>query len=149
MTVPGVQGKVMELQPDIVFIDAAYLMQSETPKLEQGSPQALTEIARELKKLAQSMKIPIVVTTQASQTRSKGGRLNSESAMYTQAWRQSADVMLGVERADPDADDSGEVVLRLKVLASRSGPRAESMLVWDWNKGSVYEADAVGAPGGP
>ena len=38
------------------------------------------------------MKIPIVVTTQASQTRSKGGRLNAESAMYTQAWRQSADV---------------------------------------------------------
>jgi replicative DNA helicase len=146
MTVAGVAGKVMDYQPDVVFIDAAYLMQSEIPKVEPGSAQALTDIARELKKLAQSQKVPIVVTTQASQTRSKGGRLNAESAMYTQAWRQSADVMLGIERVDPEADDAGEVALRLKVLSSRSGPRAETALVWDWNKGSVFEIGARAVP---
>ena len=141
MTVSGVAGKVMEYQPDVVFIDAAYLMQAELPKVEQGSPQALTHIARELKKLAQAQKIPIVVTTQASQTRSRGGVLNAESAMYTQAWRQSADVMLGIERTEPEGNDSGEVVLKLKVLSSRSGPRAETLLVWDWNQGQVVEID--------
>src|SRR4029077_2112730 len=129
-------------------IDAAYLMQSELPKVEPGSAQALTDIARELKKLAQSQKVPIVVTTQASQTRSKGGRLNAESAMYTQAWRQSADVMLGIERVEPDADDSGEVALKLKVLSSRSGPRAETGLVWDWNRGLVKEIDPRALPAG-
>ena len=33
--------------------------------------------------------------------------LTAASAMYTQAWRQSADVLLGVERVDPEADDFG------------------------------------------
>ena len=141
MTVSGVAGKIMDYQPDVCYIDAAYLMQSELPRVESGSPQALTDIARELKKLAQAMKIPVVVTTQASQTRSKGGRLNAESAMYTQAWRQSADVMLGVERVEPDGDDSGEVVIRLRVLSSRSGPRAETTIVWNWNQGRVDEVD--------
>jgi replicative DNA helicase len=141
LTVSGVQGKVMSYMPDVVFIDAAYLMQSELPKVEQQSAAALTDIARELKKLAQAMHIPVVVTTQASETRSKGGKLNSNSAMYTQAWRQSADVLLGVERADPEADDHGEVIVRLKVLSSRSGPRAETTIVWNWSRGQVIEID--------
>jgi replicative DNA helicase len=140
MTVSGIQAKIVEYQPQVVLVDAAYLMQSETPKVEQGSPAALTEIARELKKLAQSQRIPIVVTTQASETRSKGG-LNATSAMYTQAWRQSADVMLGVERVEPDASDTDEVLVRFKVLASRSGPRGEAILAWNWSQGYVKEID--------
>lgn len=140
MTVSGVLAKIMEYQPDVVLIDAAYLMQSETPKVEQGSAQALTEIARELKMLAQSQKIPIIVTTQASEFRSKGG-LNAASGMYTQAWRQSADVLLGVERVEPNASDVDEVMVRFKVLASRSGPRGETILAWNWNEGYVKEID--------
>ena len=41
------------------------------------------------------------------------------SAMYTQAWGQSADVLLGVERVDPAANDLDAVVIKLSVLASR------------------------------
>ena len=142
MTVSGVQAKAMEYQPDILFIDGAYLMQSEIPKVEPGSAQALTDIARSLKMLAQNMRIPVVVTTQASQTRSRGGKLTAESAMYTQAWRQSSDVLLGVERVEEDGvPDDGEIHVKVKVLNSRSGPRAETYVVWDWNKGSVIEVD--------
>lgn len=138
MTVSGVQAKIMEYQPDVVFVDAAYLMVSELSKVEQGSPQALTDIARSLKRLAQSMSIPIVVSTQASMTRSKQG-LNIFSPMYTQAWAQSADVLLGVERVDPEAPDIGPAMVKFKVLASRSGPRGETLLMWDWAHGSVKE----------
>ena len=35
ITVSGVQAKIMEYQPDVVFIDAAYLMQSEMARVEQ------------------------------------------------------------------------------------------------------------------
>ncbi len=141
MTVSGVQAKAMEYQPDIIFIDGAYLMQSLLPKVEQQSAAALTDIARSLKQLAQHMRIPVVVTTQASQTRSRGGKLSADSAMYTQAWRQSADVLLGVERVEqePGSPDTGEVIIKVKVLDSRSGPRAETLVVWDWNKGFVQE----------
>ena len=140
MTVSGIQAKILEYDPDVVLIDGAYLMQSELPKAEPGSPQALADIARNLKKLAQSQRIPIVVTTQADQGRSRRG-LTAASAMYTQAWRQSADVLLGVERLDPEADDFGQVMVRFKVLASRSGPRAETLLAWNWGAGTVHEVD--------
>jgi replicative DNA helicase len=141
MTVNGIQAKLMEYQPDAVLIDGAYLMQSELPKAEPGSAQALADIARGLKRLAQAQQIPIVVTTQATETRARGGKLTAASAMYTQAWRQSADVLLGVERVDPEAPDTGEVMVRFKVLASRAGPRAESMLAWDWSEGRMDELD--------
>jgi replicative DNA helicase len=142
LTVPGIQAKIVEYHPDVVLIDGAYLMQSELPKAEPGSAQALANIARELKKLAQAQRIPIIVTTQATETRAKGGKLTAASAMYTQAWRQSADVMIGTEREDMEGDDSGEVIIKTKVLASRAGPRAESVIAWDWSKGTVAEMDA-------
>jgi replicative DNA helicase len=146
MTISGLQAKIMDYQPDVVFVDSAYLMQSELPKVTQGDAAALTDVARSLKRLAQSQKIPIVATTQASQTRSRGGKVNVESGMYTQGWRQSADVYLGVERLNPDDPDDGEVHICIKVLATRSGPRAETFVAWDWSKGSCIE---VGAKNGP
>ena len=93
------RAKILDFQPEIVFIDAAYLMLSEIPGIDTTSPAAMTDVARSLKQLAQSVRIPIVVSVQASQTRAAGGKLNAGSAMYTQAWRQSADVLLGSERS--------------------------------------------------
>jgi replicative DNA helicase len=147
MTISGLQAKIMDYQPDVVFVDSAYLMQSELPKVTQGDAAALTDIARSLKRLSQSQKIPIVATTQASQTRTRGGKINVESGMYTQGWRQSADVYLGVERLNPDDPDDGEVHICIKVLATRSGPRSETYVVWDWSRGSCIEVKGSGTSG--
>lgn len=149
MTVSGLQGKLLEYNPDVLFVDSAYLMQSELPKVVQGDAAALTDVARSLKKLAQSQHIPIVATTQASQTRSRGGKLTAESPMYSQGWRQSADVLVGAERVDSDQPEEGEVTINLKVLATRSGPRAETLVVWDWSAGRCVEIDPkTGVPYG-
>jgi replicative DNA helicase len=142
-TISGVQAKMQEYSPDVVFIDGAYLMQSELDGVTPGSPQALTDISRSLKRLAQSSKTPIVVTTQASLARSKGG-LTAHSAMYTQAWGQDCDVLLGVERmGERKADETGTepVPVKFRVIESRSGPRKEVVLEWDWHRGSVQELD--------
>jgi replicative DNA helicase len=141
-TVSGVQAKIQEYQPDAVLIDGAYLMQSEIPGVEPGSPQALTSISRGLKRLAQSMKLPIMITTQASLVRSKGG-LSLGSAMYTQAWGQDADIFMGVERESIEGkeDDSGPAIVKFRVIESRSGPRKDTYLEWDWNHGSVQEIE--------
>jgi hypothetical protein len=95
--------------------------------------------------MAQAQKIPVVITTQASLSRSKGG-LSIGSAMYTQAWGQDCDVLLGVERVRPDkgdeeVDEGGPVAVKFKVIESRSGPRKETLLEWDWDHGSVSEVD--------
>jgi replicative DNA helicase len=142
-TVSGVQAKIQEYNPDVVFIDGAYMMQSELERADPGSPQALTDISRSLKRLAQNSKTPITITTQASLMRSKGG-LHAGSAMYTQAWGQDCDVLLGVERqGERKANESASepVDVKFRVLESRSGPRAETLLRWNWNEGSVKEVD--------
>lgn len=151
-TVSGVQAKVQQYQPDVVFVDGAYLMQSEQAGVEAGSPQAMTSISRGLKRLAQSQKIPIVVTTQASLTRSKSG-LSLSSAMYSQAWGQDCDIMLGVERVREDKEpselvdevNSGPAIVKFRVVESRSGPRRDTLLEWDWSGGSVTEIDVAKA----
>jgi replicative DNA helicase len=145
-TVSGLQAKIQNYNPDVLFVDGAYLMQSELEKVEPGSAQALTNISRSLKRLAQAQKIPVVITTQASLTRSKGG-LSIGSAMYTQAWGQDCDVMMGVERVIPDKGEEepeelgGPVTVKFKVVESRSGPRKTVMLEWDWAHGDVSEID--------
>ena len=35
-TVSGIQAKIQQYQPDVVFVDGAYLMQSELPKSRAG-----------------------------------------------------------------------------------------------------------------
>jgi len=143
-TVGGVQAKIQEYQPDVVFIDGAYFMQSSLHDVEPGSAFALTDISRSLKRLAQSSKIPIVITTQASLKTSKNG-LTAGSAMYTQAWGQDCDVLLGVERmGERQADESTSnqpVNVKFRVIESRSGPRKEVVLEWDWHNGTVEELD--------
>jgi replicative DNA helicase len=150
MTVSGIQAKIQELDPDVVIVDGAYMMQSEVERVEPGSAQAITSISRGLKRLAQASKIPIVVTTQASQTRSKGG-LHMASAMYSQSWAQDADILLGVERVQPQTagggDEENEIItagpvqIKFRVIESRSGPRKSVTLEWDWSEGSVEELD--------
>jgi replicative DNA helicase len=143
-TVGALQAKIIDYTPDVVFVDGAYLMQSEELGVIPGSPQAVTSISRGLKRLAQQQKVPICVTTQASLSRSRNG-LSIHSGMYSQAWGQDCDVLLGVERqveenADPE-DMSGPVSVKFRVLESRSGPRKDVMLEWDWNHGLVEELD--------
>ena len=151
-TVSGIQAKFQQYQPDVVFVDGAYLMQSEDKDVVQGSPQAMTSISRGLKRLAQAQKIPIVVTTQASLPRSRSG-ITLSSAMYTQAWGQDCDIMLGTERVREekaegelvDEINSGPAVVKFRVVESRSGPRKDTLLEWDWSKGSVHEIDVAAA----
>jgi len=143
LTVSGVQAKIQQYDPDVVIIDGVYQMQSELPNVTPQSAQALTDISRSLKRLAQSSKKPILATTQASLRRAKGG-LSADSLMYTQAWGQDCDVLLGTERlGERQADETqqGPVQVKLRVIESRSGPRKEVVLEWDWNAGSCTELD--------
>lgn len=136
-TVSNLQAKIADYQPDVLFVDGIYMMESDRLDPRQypkGSPQVLTDISRSLKQLAQSARIPIVVTTQSLVARARGG-LTLASIGYTSAFGQDADLILGVER-QPDSNLS-----KFHVMESRSGPRKDVMVEWDWDRGSVTEID--------
>lgn len=132
ITVSGVQAKIQQYQPRLVVIDGVYLMDDETGN-DRGTPQALTSLTRGFKRLAQTLRIPIVISTQAMLYRSKGG-LKMESIGYSSSFAQDSDIVFGVE---PHEQLLG--VSRFKVIASRSSPRGETYVRFDWNSGIIEE----------
>ncbi len=134
ITVSGVQAKIQQYQPALVIVDGVYLMDDENGN-DKGTPQALTSITRGFKRLAQTARIPIVISTQAMLYRSKGG-LKMESIGYSSSFAQDSDIVFGVE---PHEQIQG--MSRFKVLASRSSPKGEAYVNFDWSKGLIQEVD--------
>jgi replicative DNA helicase len=132
ITVSGVQAKIQQYQPTLVIIDGVYLMDDEAGN-DKGTPQALTSITRGFKRLAQTLRIPIVISTQAMLYRSKGG-LKMESIGYSSSFAQDSDIVFGVE---PHEQLQG--VSKFKVIASRSSPKGEAHVRFDWNNGIIEE----------
>lgn len=130
-TVGAISGKIQEYQPDAVFVDGIYLMDDENGE-PKGSPQALTNISRSLKRLAQRFDIPLIATSQVLSWKINNRRtraITADSIGYTSSFVQDADLVLGVER-NPDIDDQSII----RVVEARTAPHAEVHVAWDWER---------------
>lgn len=130
-TISALAGKLQEYQPDMLLVDGAYLMDDENGE-PKGSPQAMTNISRGLKRLAQRFDIPVFVTTQVLGWKldSKKSRAVTAGAFgYTSAWGQDADLLLAIER-NPDIDNQSII----RVVEARTAPRAKFAISWNWQK---------------
>lgn len=134
-TLSGLQAKIGEYQPSLVFVDGVYMMEDENGE-PPGSPRALTNVTRGLKRLAQNRRIPIVISTQALQQKARGG-VNMFSAGYTSSFAQDSDVILIVENCpEPNPDIS-----KFRADKVRSGPKTELYVKMDWDHGSIERVD--------
>jgi len=137
-TVSGLRAKIDTHAPDLVVVDGAYFMDDENGE-PKGTPRALTNITRSLKRLAQAKKIPVVITTQALSWKvGKGGKLDANAVGYSSSFVQDSDVLLGVEK---QAEDEGMFILRI-VLSRNTGPRA-TRLFMDWDTSQFEELGEV------
>lgn len=128
-TVSALVAKVKEYRPDVLFVDGVYLMDDENGE-PKGSPQALTNITRALKRVAQNEDIPIIGTTQVLSWKlnnKKSRKITSDSIGYTSSFAQDSDLVLGVE-ADPDIENQAII----RVVLARSAPIGEIRINWDW-----------------
>lgn len=144
LTVSGVIAKVQQHKPKALFIDGVYLMDDEhgEPK---GSSQAITNITRSLKRVAQVFNIPVVISTQTLYSKMRGQSIKAASIGYSSSFGQDSDTVIAVEpREDAETGDNEHW---LKVLLSRSGPQMEVQIDFDWQTstfsefGGTYEAD--------
>jgi replicative DNA helicase len=133
-TVSSVASKIQSKNPDIIFIDGTYLMIDEQTN-ESNTPQAITNITRSLKRLAQKVNRPIVISTQALAWKMKKGQVSADSIGYSSSFHQDADVIFGLQREDEASDDTRI----LKVIASRNSGLSEVSLTWDWNTATFRE----------
>lgn len=128
-TVSALASKIQEFQPDVLFVDGVYLMDDEEGE-PKGSPQALTNITRSLKRLAQRFDIPVIATTQVLSWKlnnKKTRAVTADAIGYTSSFAQDADLILGVER-NPDMDDQAII----RVVLARTSPTGEVHVKWDW-----------------
>jgi len=137
LTVDALVAKAEQLNPDILFVDGVYLMFDHVTG-EANTPQALTNITRGLKRVAQSMDIPIVITTQTLLWKMKGKKVSAESIGYSSSFFQDSDVILGLQPAE-DEEDSLRV---LKIVQARNAPPdTEVFLTWNWETSCFHEED--------
>lgn len=135
-TVSGIASKIQVLHPEIVFIDGVYLMIDEQTG-EANTPQAITNITRSLKRMAQKFKVPVIITTQVLNWKMRKGQVTADSIGYSSSFVQDADVVFGLQREDENVDDTRV----LKVLESRNSGRMEISLIWAWDTGTFREID--------
>lgn len=136
-TVSELAAKIETLNPDVVFIDGAYLMFDEDSG-EKETPRALTGITRNLKRLAMKLEKPIVISTQVLEWKMRKGKVNTNSIGYSSSFLQDSDVIFALERQDEE-DDTTRL---LKIIASRNCGPAEVDLLWDWEHGKFQEYGA-------
>ena len=133
ITVSALAAKIEQLKPDIVFVDGVYLMMDELTG-EMNTPQAITNITRAMKRLAQRINKPIIITTQTLLWKMRAGKVTADSIGYSSSFFQDSDVILGLEPVEED-----ETIRLLKVVASRNCGPTETSLTWKWNTGCFHD----------
>lgn len=137
MTVSAFAAKLEKIKPAVAMVDGVYLMIDEISG-EANTPQALTNITRALKRLAQRQHIPIVITTQVLLWKMKGKKVSADAIGYSSSFFQDSDVILGLERPEDDEDGDADTRI-LKIVASRNCGPASVELEWDWEHGVFRE----------
>lgn len=138
MTISGIAAKIEQLRPPIVFVDGAYMLEDENgePRL---TPRAIGNITNGFKRLAQTFRIPIVISTQGLESkadRGKGPKMNRRTVGYGGSFIYDADAAIGVEIHPDDTD-----IQILSIMASRTAPPQEFYIRRDWDKGAFEELD--------
>lgn len=125
--VMGVSAAIDKYNPDIIFIDSAYLMEDD-----QGAKDdwlRVAHITRDLKKLSKRCKKPIVINTQADKNTSKKTGPELGSIMYTQAIGQDSDNVLALYRDEVMISDRE---MGIKLLKHREGNLGKVTVNWDF-----------------
>jgi replicative DNA helicase len=132
-TLSGIAAKVDQYKPDILFIDGMYMLIDEQTG-EQNTPQALTNITRGMKRMAQNKRIPVNASTQVLEWKmDKKKGITSNSIGYSSSFAQDADNIFGVEKTEDPA------IQKVKVVLSRNSPPRETYIEWDWEHGKFEE----------
>jgi RecA-family ATPase len=135
LTVDSLIAKAEQLNPDVLFVDGVYLMLDQVTG-EANTPQALTNITRGLKRVAQKLNIPVIITTQTLLWKMKGGKVSADSIGYSSSFFQDSDVILGLDPVEAD-----EELRSLRVVQSRNSGPAETAITWKWDTGCFHDAD--------
>ncbi len=134
-TLSGIDALIDKYKPDVVYVDGVYMMDDENGE-PKNSSQALTNITRGFKKMAQNRQLPIAISTQVlawKMDRKRG--VTTASIGYASSFGQDSDVLIGVEPTDDPN------INKIKILDGRNVKRMEIYVMWDWETGTFTEME--------
>ncbi len=121
--VVDVELLVHEFQPDIVFIDGVYLMQSERTARGGNRTDTASSVFDELKQLTLAVDRPVIVTSQYSRQAGKKGKDGSlENVAYTDAISTHSSLVISIGEGPAPRQTSQRTLSYLKGREGESAP---------------------------
>lgn len=148
-SVPAVDAAIQEFNPDIVYIDASYLMRpSDAGQGGRKQWELLSAVGREIKDMAQSRSVPILHTVQFNRDASKTrGRQGVEMIGGTDEVGQIATVAVGISQGDAAHETTRRRLTLMKVRESEGANNPLTInYLFDPPDFSVVPADDQGNP---
>jgi len=140
-------AETVKHKPDIVIIDYLSLMKSSYGSSRNVSIwQIVSEITRDLKQNARTLKIPIFAAAQTNRSGAKDGA-ELDNIGNSISIVQDSDIVLGLH-ADSDMKDRKEMEIRVR--KNRRGPLDQFLCIWDHENMVFREKtmrDWMGRPG--
>jgi len=134
------------LDPDMIFIDGAYLMRHENKKLDRFTRVA--ENIETLKQATSQLKIPTVCSFQfnreATKNKSKDKEAGLEHIAYSDAIGQVSSIVLGLTQED---NPETMVSKKISILKMREGPIGSFDVRWDFTNMDFSEGAIVNQDG--
>lgn len=128
--VSGIAAKVEQYQPDVLFVDGAYLLLDEDKGKQRW--ERYENISRSLKRLAADYKIAVAITIQLSRT-GDSAKWNREPTlsdiMGADAFAQDVDFLFSLEQT-PDMKRAKE--MKLLPLKCREAEQTPILLGWNF-----------------
>lgn len=109
--------------PDIVFIDGAYLITSGKRYYQRW--ELIADVTENLKLISMECKVPIILSYQFTRESLKKKKFGIEDIQYSDVIGQVASIIIGIRRLDLKR-------LELSVLGSRLGVTGSIVINWDW-----------------
>lgn len=117
-----VEDLIDAASPDVVFIDAAYLLGAASRK---AAWEQIQENMKELKKIAVKRNVPIIISVQMNRDGKKAKEVSGEHVAGADAILQLASVLISIEEADKPLHNVRRV---LKILKNREGPCVQATI---------------------
>jgi hypothetical protein len=104
MSVGNLKDFILDLKPDVVFSDSAYLHEPDKKAGERfsGGLEKLNATIRDLRFVAKHTKVPLVVTAQANRESVGKKKIDTDSAAGSDYWAMKSTVMLHLDRHETD-----------------------------------------------
>lgn len=117
-SIADIEQKAIEVDATIVFVDSVYLFNAEGIERSGSETQRRMAISQRCKLAAQSLGMPIIVSTQAGRKKAGKPTADLDNIEWSNAFSQDADCVLMITKDEIDRDLGR---LRMHILKSRDG----------------------------